>query len=462
MTFRSLARDLAVPVILLSLAACSRDSGSLGVEPPNTDPVVFDDDFGDSLDYQAFLNSKADAVMIDNTTAAMGTASLQITVPAAGHPTDWFAGGAFTVTAARDLTPYNALTFYAKASRPDAPLDAVGYGNDNTGGSLFQAEVGGLELTTDWVKYVLPIPNSSVFTSERGLFWYAEGAEQSDGASHTVWFDEVKFENLSGIANVRPELQEANVTAFVGSNVEVTTSTTFAVDGEDITVNHLPGHFDFFSSNESVATVSADGTITVVGGGTTIISAKLGEIDATGQVTVEVDSTPADPAPTPTRPAGNVVSLFSNAYTDFPVDTWRTDWSPGAVTYGELQIQGDDVKVYQNLSFVGIEFAMPGTQLNLSTQTHLHLDVWLGEPGTSLGVKLVDFGPNGVFGSDDSEGTVTFNSGTTPVMTPGQWIGLDIPLADFGLNEYAHVSQLVFDQANGSNLFIDNLYFYSE
>jgi hypothetical protein len=65
---------------------------------------------------------------------------------------------------------------------------------------------------------------------------------------------------------------------------------------------------------------------------------------------------PSDPvtaAPTPTRPEANVVSMYSNAYSNVAVDTWRTDWSVATLT--DLQIEGNDTKKYTRLSFVGIE-----------------------------------------------------------------------------------------------------------
>ena len=46
----------------------------------------------------------------------------------------------------------------------------------------------------------------------------------------------------------------------------------------------------------------------------------------------------------PTEPAANVLSLFSDAYTDVTVDTWRTPWSDGTLT--EEAISGDNVKKY--------------------------------------------------------------------------------------------------------------------
>ncbi len=62
---------------------------------------------------------------------------------------------------------------------------------------------------------------------------------------------------------------------------------------------------------------------------------------------------PTVAAPTPTHPAANVISLFSDAYTNVTVDTWRTDWS--AATLEDVLIAGNATKKYSLLDFVGIE-----------------------------------------------------------------------------------------------------------
>jgi hypothetical protein len=50
--------------------------------------------------------------------------------------------------------------------------------------------------------------------------------------------------------------------------------------------------------------------------------------------------TPTEPtvaAPTPTTALADVISMFSNAYTNVPITTWRTDWSAGS-NLTDLQI----------------------------------------------------------------------------------------------------------------------------
>ena len=77
------------------------------------------------------------------------------------------------------------------------------------------------------------------------------------------------------------------------------------------------------------------------------------------------------PAPTPTYPPNAVISLFSNPYTNVPVDTWQAPWSSAQLT--DLQIQGNDTKRYNSMNFVGIE-TLGANQLNLSGMTHFRID----------------------------------------------------------------------------------------
>jgi hypothetical protein len=165
---------------------------------------------------------------------------------------------------------------------------------------------------------------------------------------------------------------------------------------------------------------------------------------------------PDAPAPTPTRAAADVISLFSDAYTDVTVDTWRTVWS--AANLEEITISGNATKKYSNLDFVGIETV--ANQINATEMTHFHIDVW--SPNFTLfGIKLVDFGPDGAFGGgDDKEHQVNFNS-----PAQGEWISLDIPLTDFtGLTTRAHMAQYILSgQPTGTTtIFIDNVYFFKD
>ena len=163
---------------------------------------------------------------------------------------------------------------------------------------------------------------------------------------------------------------------------------------------------------------------------------------------------PADPtvaAPTPTTAATNVISIFSNAYTNVPVSSFRTEWSTGAMA--DLQIAGNDTKKYSDLGFVGIETT--GTLVDATAMSYIHFDVWTPNMN-ELKFKLVDFGANGVWeqGGDNVEHELIF----TP--TKEVWNSYHVALSDFtGLTSKAHIAQYIISGAPLSIAYIDNIYF---
>jgi len=442
----------ALLLVALAAAGCERSTDGLRPFPLSTDPVVFDDTFGAGVDFQAFLGSKLDAVSIDTAERHAGTASLKVTVPAPGNPAGGYAGGAFVSNVVRDLSGYDALTFWAKASQTIS-LDVAGLGNDNTGTSRFEARRNAIPVTSTWTRFVIPIPRPARLAAERGLFFMAEGPENNMGFE--LWFDDVRFERTGSIANPRPSMTSRLLTAFVGGTATPTgTQTVFSVGGADVTVGHMPGYFDFASSQPGVATTDG-GVIRVVGPGTATVTASLDGVPATGAVTINAIAPPASPAPVPTVPGADVISLFSNTYANVPVDTWSATWDQADVT--DLQISGNAIKGYTNMVYAGIEFT--SQTIDATSMTHFHMDVY-APGGSQFRVKLVDFGANGVYGGgDDKEQELSFNAGTTPPFTPGAWAPLEIPLANFtNLTTRAHLAQLVI--SGTSTVFVDNVYLH--
>jgi hypothetical protein len=166
-------------------------------------------------------------------------------------------------------------------------------------------------------------------------------------------------------------------------------------------------------------------------------------------------SEPAVAAPTPTQNSANVISMFSDAYTDVPVDTWLTPWSQG--TLEDVLIAGNPTKKYTNVNFIGVE-TTGANLIDASAMTHFHIDVWTPD-ANDFKIKLVDFGADGTFGGgDDTEHELTF-----PAPAIGTWISYDIPLADFtGLASTEHMAQLILVKAPLGTLFVDNVFYYTE
>lgn len=442
--------------LVLSSGACARDLDPLGPASFPSNPAIFVDGFGDGIGFAAFGGSKADAVQIDQVVRYTGDAALEVTVPDFGDPTGSYAGGAFVANVPRNLTGYDALTFWARASRP-LTLDVAGLGNDNSGTSMFTAETGGLAVTTTWTKFVVPIPDPDRLDREAGLFYFAEGPENGQGA--LLWFDEVKFEQVGGLGAPRPAIDAQTVRAEVGTTAQVTgTRATFSVDGRDVTMSAMPSYFSFASSDESVAVVSETGFISVVGPGIATVTASLGGVQAEGAVVVRTALPPSSPAPTPTQDAADVISLFSDAYDDVPVDTWSAVWDAADVE--DIQIGGDAVKKYSNLTFAGIELV--SAPVDISAMTHFRMDFYTSDEtaGSTFRIKLVDFGPDGVFGGDDTEFEVSLTDASSPAIATDRWVSLDIPLSAFtGLTSRNAFAQLIIS-GDPNTVYVDNVFFY--
>ena len=444
--------------------SCDRDlseDAQLATYPKTAE--VFIDGFSAGLSYGAFGNSLYTGFNVDTDVRYKGSASMRFDVPNVGDPEGAYVGGVFIDGGGRDLSGYDALTFWAKGSQ-SATINELGFGNDFNQ-NKYLVSLTNLPLSTYWKKYIIPIPDASKLKSEKGMFWYAEGPENGQG--YTFWIDEVRYEKLGTIAHPIPKIYDGVnkvEDSFIGVNTTITglTQTFNLGSGNNQTVSAAPSYFIFKSSNTSVATVSELGVVSVIGAGSTVITASLGGVDALGSLTLNSLGVFVA-APIPTRDPSNVISIFSNAYTNVPVEYYNGYYAPYQTTQGQadIHINGDDIIRYTQLNFVGTQFAQP--TINATQMTHFHVDIQVQEPltaGDHIKIQLGDFGANGVFGGgDDTNGTINY---TNSSFTNGSWVGFDIPLSSFsGLTNRSHLAQILFiSDASISNILVDNMYFY--
>lgn len=455
---------LILAALTLGLS-CERELDELEPATFPTTAAVFIDGFSGGLAYDAFGGSKVTAFTVDMDVKYQGTSSMQISVPDAEDPAGGYAGGVYSTDVGRDLSGYNVLTFWAKASQA-ANVDVFGIGND-LGENRYVASISDVPLTTNWQKYYIPIPDPSKLTAERGMFYYSESPE--NGRGYTFWVDEVRFENLGTLV-----LNEAGIND--GEDIRVTAETGDIISPEGYAVYSLPqavdqrmsvaaAYFDYVSSNPSVANTAPNGSIEALDAGETMITATLGGTEAEGSLTVISTGEavlPTTAAPTPDEAAENVISLYSNAYEDEPVDYYNGFWEFSTTLNDEIQVAGDDVMRYTQLNFVGIQFTTP--TIDISEMTHFHIDVWTPlptDPPTELKIEIVDLGPNGAFGGeDDAVGIIT---ATRPALQTGSWVSLDVPLSDLpGLVTRSQLAQVVLSSDQLSTVFVDNVYFYDD
>lgn len=408
---------------------------------------IFTDAYAQGVAFEPFGGS-VNNVTVDNTTFQTGTSSLKVVVPATGYT-----GGALYVATGQNLSTYNAVSFWVKASAAKT-LNVAGLGN-NAATTVFQIERLNIALTTTWTKVIIPIAAPSKLTAEKGLFHFAEG---SDEGTYTIWFDNIQYENITGgvIGTPTAGIATETITKSIGDAFAVSGITcSFPVNGVATPLAITRAYLNYTTSNAAVATVSALGQGAAVAAGTANITAQLGSVNATGTLTVNVTgaSAPTTAAPTPTRPATSVISLFSNPYTNRAVDTWSAVWDQADVA--DVQIAGNDTKKYTNLVFAGVEFT-GANRVNATNFPYIHMDIWTPN-STTFKIKLVDFGANGIYQgtpNDDTEHELSF----TPAL--GQWVAYNIPLANFtSMTGRANISQMVLVGSN-STVFIDNIYFF--
>lgn len=471
--FKSTKRTILASLLIMFLATgCERSVDGLDEPGFTTNPEVFIDGFSAGLEYFPYADSKQDAFSVDSdVTYDDSDASMRFDVPNVGNPSGAYAGAIFRdENGGRDLSGYNALTFYAKATTAGT-INDIGFGQDFMGNE-YAVTLNNLRLATYWQKYIVPIPDASVLTSQQGMFWYAEGPEDGDG--YSFWVDELKYENLGTIAQPRPAINNGNtdtLSSFNGTNLQVSglTYTVNQANGVDVTVSVAPAYYSFSSSNTDVATVNGNGSVSVVGQGLAEITANLGGEQANGLIVVE-SMGDFVAAPTPTQAPENVISIFSDAYENVPVSFYNGFYEPfQTTTSNDFSVNGDNILGYENFNFVGIEFnpgvaSNPVPTIDGTSMTNLTMDVFILNDvpqGSALTLTLRDFGADNTFdGGDDVTASTTI---FTPTLVAGQWITIDLDIS--GMATKANLGQIVIDSDTGTAFrgeafYVDNLYLY--
>lgn len=455
---------LMAGLLVWYISGCERSVDGLGTPEYSTNPAVFIDGFSAGLNYAAFGGSVPTAFDVDKkVTYNNSVASMRIEVPDANDSRGAYAGGVYFTSSPRNLSEYDALTFWVKATQP-ATVGVFGLGND-LGESRFNVSLTNVLINTNWKKIIIPLPNPSKLNRERGMFYYSTGPE--NGRGYTFWIDEVKFEKLGTIAHPQLAIYNGNdkvESSYSGITTQIAGLVTVfnMPDGANMPVNVSSSYFDFTSTDTTVAKVDSQGRVTVGTQGSAVVTASLSGVAARGSLTVNSQGAYLN-APTPTHLEADVISLFSDAYTNVPVSYYNGYWAPYQTTLSaDFEVLGDHVLNYTNFNFVGIEFSSP--TINASQMTHFHINLFfpndfVGSP--SFQIELVDFGADGVFGgSDNTSHRLTFR---VPIIKTREWITLDIPLASFtGLRNRAHLGQIIFEGPNGNvpGFFADNIYFH--
>ena len=151
-----------------------------------------------------------------------------------------------------------------------------------------------------------------------------------------------------------------------------------------------------------------------------------------------VASSPAAGPEAPTAAAEDVLSIFSDSYTDVEGTNFNPNWGQSTQVTTEV-LADNSVLKYTNLNYQGTEF----TAQDVSAYSSIHIDYWSADQ-TTVDFFLISNEP-------------TTEVKKTIAITPGEWNSIDIPLSEFSPVELNKVFQ--FKIVGAGTIFFDNFYF---
>ncbi|GAB4229382.1 MAG: hypothetical protein Tsb0034_00940 [Ekhidna sp.] len=187
------------------------------------------------------------------------------------------------------------------------------------------------------------------------------------------------------------------------------------------------------------------------------------EIDYVRVYQISNIESPDFAAPLPLEEANQVISIFSDSYTDIDVLGYAEEGKAG---FEEVELNGNNTLRYdptadENGNYSVIDFGESNVvDMKKSGLTNFQFDVWFAENLTSdseLIIKLIDPSLPG------SAAIISLDDSSTPSISNGKWISYDFTLEELlslGLNESADIQKISIDVGKSGTVFIDNVYFY--
>jgi hypothetical protein len=178
---------------------------------------------------------------------------------------------------------------------------------------------------------------------------------------------------------------------------------------------------------------------------------------------------PVDPAtPAPTPPARNpedVISFFSDAYTNVAIDNFDFGLCSNKPAVEEVMISGNATKRYRGPGCQGI--SIETNRIDASEFKKIHFDFYTDQDliGAVFNIKLVDWAGNATeAGASGLE--VNFNGGTSTRLVTDRWVSVDVDLSSIGGMVGGNLTRSDIAQihitSNLTSAWYDNLYLYKE
>ena len=302
------------------------------------------------------------------------------------------------------------------------------------------------EFTTTggaWKHVEIDITSLDAAAGNKWIDFYF-GANNTD-KDRDVLIDNIYFSKPAPADDEAPTLQVAEL---VGTGIGTVTLRLQATDNvaEKITYRITDQSSNVYSTkgnNGAEITYTIGGLEFETAYNLTVVALDDNDNASTSQVVNATTLALTAPA-APTKPAANVMSIYSDAYT--PATTYNYGgWGQSTVVTPETVGGGEIVKL-TNYNYLGFEYA---TQLDLHEMEYVHIDI--------LPMQTMDLGITPILVA----GSPTEKSTSVGALTVGEWNSIDLPLSAFGM-DFSNLShQLKIDKGTGAEtVYIDNIYFW--
>ncbi len=174
----------------------------------------------------------------------------------------------------------------------------------------------------------------------------------------------------------------------------------------------------------------------------------------TGSGPVQISLPTSAPDTPPVRNPEDVVSIYSDAYTNLSGTNFNPTWGQST----DVSINVSDSNVTNIIQYTNFNFQ--GTELNgsydLSNMEFFHFDIYT----TTTDKTNIKFSPI----NDNSNNGSNLEHNIQRTITPNQWNSIDVSKSEFIGMTWDGVFQLRLGDGNDplSTTFIDNIYFYKE
>ncbi len=313
--------------------------------------------------------------------------------------------------------------------------------------------------TGQWISYEIdltnyPAPNLS------NLRWIVP---VTTAANTTLYFDNIYF--------FRTPVDPATDATLSDLQIDGVTINGFSPGATSYTLQVPSGTVDIPQITLATPTQAGANVTTITqasgipGNATVLVTAQDNTTTRTYTVSI-VPFGPATPAPTPpARPAENVLSIYSDAYTDIVIDDFDFGLCGNSPAVEEVSVAGNPTIRYLGPGCQGID--IQNNRIDASTFTNLHFDFYTDDAiiGAVFNIKLVDWAGNPTeAGSTGLE--VIFNGGTNPPLVANQWVSVDVNITALGGMILGNLNRNDVAQihitSNLPNAWYDNFYLYKD